>query len=94
MRPEADSPSFAAPVGSIIWSLMAGVVLTVARRRLPLRRQLRQGRRARGLIVVGVIVLSLGIGFMLASLMAFVLSSRLGLFPQRPARESQSQSNA
>ena len=27
-------------------------------------------------------------------LMAFVLSSRLGLFPQRPSRESQSQPNA
>ena len=33
---------------------------------------------------------SLGVGFMFASLMAYVLSSRLGLFPQRPAPQNRS----
>jgi hypothetical protein len=37
-------------------------------------------------IVVGVIILALGVGFIVASLMAFVLSSRLGLFPPSPLR--------
>ena len=77
-------PAVAAPVGSIIWSMMAGIVLDGARRRLPLRRQLRQDEAHQAFMVVGVIILSLGIGFIFASLMAFVVSSRLGLFPQRP----------
>ena len=90
VRAEVDSPSFSAPVGSIVWSLMAGVVLSV----------LGIGFRFAGvyigdeeaqkaLIVLGIIILSLGAGFVLAALMAYVLSSRLGLFPAKPEPESQ-----
>jgi hypothetical protein len=43
----------------------------------------------KALMVVGIIILSLGFGFVLASAMAYVMSSRLGLFP-KPAPESQS----
>ena len=38
----------------------------------------------RAFTVVGVILFSLGIGFLFAALMAFVVSSRLGLFPAAP----------
>jgi hypothetical protein len=90
MRPEAEGPSFSAPVGSIIWSLMAGVVLTVLGVGFRYAGNFVKDDAHDAVIVVGVIILSLGVGFILASLMAFAVSSRLGLFPQRPAPESQS----
>jgi hypothetical protein len=40
--------------------------------------------------VVGVILVSLGIGFLMAAIMAFLVSSRLGLFPARPVPNSDS----
>jgi hypothetical protein len=90
LRPEADNPSFSAPIGSIIWSLMAGIVLSVlgAGFRYASNIITDEGRDA--FAVVGVIILALGMGFIFASVMAFAVSSRLGLFPQRPAPESQS----
>lgn len=94
VRPDADPPAISAPVGSIIWSLMAGVVLTTVGVGFRYSANFIVDDAHQAFVVVGVIVLSLGIGFILASLMAFVLSARLGLFPQRRTPESQSQSNA
>lgn len=93
IAPQADGPSFSAPVGSIIWSLMAGVVLSVVGFgfRFAGASVTDDGKEA--FQVVGIIILSLGIGFVFASLMAYVLSARLGLFPQRTT-ESQPQSHA
>ena len=85
VRPEADSPSFAAPVGSIIWSLMAGVVLTVLGIGFRYAGAFVKDDAHDAFLVVGVIILSLGVGFIIASLMAFAVSSRLGLFPQKTA---------
>jgi hypothetical protein len=89
IRPEAESATNA-PVGSIVWAMMAGIVLAT----------LGLGFRFAGiyigdadaqkaLMVVGIIILSLGFGFVLASGMAFIMSSRLGLFPPKPQTESQ-----
>jgi hypothetical protein len=94
IRPEVETPQISAPVGSIIWSLMAGVVLTTVGVGFRYAANSIVDDAHQAFVVVGVILLSLGIGFILASLTAFVLSSRLGLFPQRPAPESQSQTNA
>ena len=88
VRAEADGPSFSAPVGSIIWSLMAGIVLTVLGVGFRYAGNFVKDDAHDAIIVVGVIILALGIGFMVASLMGFVLSSRLGLFPTKPAPES------
>jgi len=90
LRPEADSPSFSAPVGSIIWSLMAGVVLTVLGIGFRYAGNFVKDDARDAVVVVGIIILSLGLGFIFASLMAFAVSSRLGLFPQRNTSESQS----
>ncbi len=90
LRPDADSPSFSAPVGSIIWSLMAGVVLTTLGVGFRYAGSFVKDDAHDAIIVVGVIILSLGIGFVLASLMAFAVSSRLGLFSHKAAPESQS----
>ena len=90
VRPEVEGPSFSAPVGSIIWSLIAGVVLTVLGIGFRYAGNFVKDDAHDAIIVVGVVVLSLGIGFVLASLMAFMVSSRLGLFPAKAAPESQS----
>lgn len=93
IQPEADGPAISAPVGSIIWSLMAGVVLTTVGLGFRYAANFIVDEAQQAFVVVGVVVLSLGVGFILASLMAYVLSARLGLFPPR-AVESQPQSNA
>lgn len=90
VRAESESPGFSAPVGSILWSMMAGVILTVVGVGFRYAGGLVKDDAHDAFIVVGVLILSLGIGFIIASLMAFVLSSRLGLFPQKAATESQS----
>ena len=69
---------------------MAGVVLTVLGVGFRYAGNFVKDDAHDAFIVVGVIILSLGVGFIIASLMAFAVSSRLGLFPQRPAPESQS----
>ncbi|HWI16523.1 MAG TPA: hypothetical protein VNT81_02160, partial [Vicinamibacterales bacterium] len=90
VRADAESPSYSAPVGSIVWSLMAGVILTVLGFGFRYAGNFVKDEARDAIIVVGVIILSLGIGFVFASLMAFVVSSRLGLFPQKAAAESPS----
>ena len=90
MRPEAESPSFSAPIGSIIWSLMAGIVLSILGAGFRYAGNFIKDDGRDAFVVVGVIILSLGMGFIFASLMAFAVSSRLGLFPQRHAHESPS----
>jgi hypothetical protein len=88
IKPEMETATNA-PVGSIVWAMMAGIVLAT----------LGLGFRFAGiyigdadaqkaLMVVGIIILSLGAGFIIASGMAYILSSRLGLFPPKPAPES------
>ena len=93
LRSDADGASFSAPIGSIIWSLMAGLVLTVLGVGFRFAGTYVKDDAHDAFIVVGVIILSLGVGFIVASLMAFVVSSRLGLFPPKPVAESHS-SNA
>ncbi len=88
-RPEPESPGFAAPVGSILWSMMAGVVFATVGAGFRVAAGTIGDDVQRAFTVVGIILLSLGIGFLFASLMAFAVSSRLGLFP---ARQTQSDS--
>lgn len=90
MRPESDGPSFSAPIGSIIWSLMAGIVLSILGGGFRYAGNFVKDDGHDAFVVVGVIILSLGMGFIFASVMAFAVSSRLGLFPQRRSPESQS----
>jgi len=86
--PQAEMSTGSAPVGTIIWSMMAGIVLAMVGTGF----RVAAGRIAddaqQAFTVVGVIILALGAGFILASITAYIISSRLGLFPQRTARES------
>jgi len=82
IQQESDAPRTAAPVGPIIWSMMAGVVFATvgAGFRLAARSVATEAQQA--FAVVGVIILSLGAGFIISSVMAYLVSSRLGLFPK------------
>jgi len=82
IQQEYDTPRTAAPVGPIIWSMMAGVVFATvgAGFRLAARSVTTEAQQA--FTVVGVIILALGAGFIISSVMAYLVSSRLGLFPK------------
>lgn len=68
-----------APVTSILWSLQGGVVLLA----LGVGMRFVQGRVieevGEGFFIIGVIAAALGTGFIISALMAYVISSRLGL---------------
>jgi|SRR5688572_27911284 len=83
IQPEADGPALRAPSGPIIWSMMAGIVLSTVGAGFRVAGSTIGDEVQQAFNVVGVIILALGIGFMIASLMAYVVSSRLGLFPER-----------
>jgi hypothetical protein len=80
-----------APFGRILWSIQAGLVLAAA----GLGLQYVSGRvtdleMREPLFTMGILALSLGIGFVVAAAVSFGLSKRLGLFdtPVAPPYES------
>ncbi len=85
-----DGPrAIAAPLGRILWSVQVGTVIGIGGIGL----QFVSGRvldeMSQPLFVMGVLATSLGVGFLLSAVVAFMLSRRLGLFepPQSPAAE-------
>jgi hypothetical protein len=88
IRPEPESPIASAPIGPIIWSMMAGIVLATVGVGFRVAAGTIAEDVQRAFTVVGIILFALGIGFLLASGMAFMLSSRLGLFPARPTPDT------
>jgi hypothetical protein len=89
-KPEPEAPGFSAPVGSILWSMMAGIVFATVGAGFRVAAGTIGDDVQRAFTVVGVILFSLGVGFLIAALMAFVVSSRLGLFPPRHVPQSDS----
>ncbi|MBI1873773.1 MAG: hypothetical protein HYS05_07780 [Acidobacteria bacterium] len=86
---EAGPRAIAAPLGRILWSIQVGTVLGVGGIGL----QFVSGRVleeiAQPIYVIGVLALSLGAGFLLSAIAAFLLSRRLGLLePPPPARSA------
>jgi len=72
-----------APFGRILWSVQAGVVLAA----LGIGLRYAQGNVPEEIVpaftVLGIIVMSLGLGAVISAIVAYVLSSRLGLLPSR-----------
>jgi hypothetical protein len=91
IQQESESPRLGgAPVGPIIWSMMAGIVLATVGIGFRLAAQSVSNEAQQAFTVVGVIVLALGAGFMISSVMAYLVSNRLGLFPPRPSAAASS----
>jgi hypothetical protein len=75
----------AAPAGRILFSVQAGIVLTLAGTGLHIvSRSVAFQELAQPLFVVGMLATAVGIGFVLSAGAAYVLSRRLGLLDQRP----------
>ena len=81
--PVPETRVSSAPFGRILWSVQAGVVLAS----LGLGFRFVQGRVPDEIVpaftVFGIIVMSLGLGAIVSAVVAYVLSSRLGLLPDR-----------
>jgi hypothetical protein len=90
IQAESDAPRQGAPVGPIIWSMMAGIVLAMAGVGFRWSAQSVTDQAHQAFTVVGVVILALGAGFILSSVMAYLVSSRLGLFPQRATPDASS----
>ena len=73
---------------------MAGVVLTVVGIGFRYAGGIVKDDAHDAFLVVGVIILSLGVGFIIASMMAFAVSSRLGLFPAKSVPQQSQSGNA
>lgn len=82
--PEAETRT-GAPIGPIIWSMMAGIVLATAGLGFRYSSSWISSEANQAFNVVGIIIVALGAGFILSAVMAYLVSSRLGLFPQRPS---------
>jgi hypothetical protein len=72
-----------APLSRVLWSMQAGVVLALAGCGLLLVSRRAIPEIAQGLSAIGVLALAVGAGFILSAVIAYALSSRLGLFEQR-----------
>ncbi len=88
IQSEPDSPRLGAPVGPIIWSMMAGIVFATVGMGFKLAAGSVTDQAQQAFTVVGVVILMLGAGFILSSIMAYLVSARLGLFPTRAATDS------
>jgi hypothetical protein len=68
-----------APVGRILWSMQAGVVIALAGAGLWVAKATVIEEVAQLLHVVSVLAIAIGIGFIVSALLAYALSYRLGL---------------
>jgi hypothetical protein len=71
-----------APVSRIIWSLQAGLVLAALGSGFWFVQRNVSAEAAEGFFIIGVLAVALGVGFTASAVLAYVVSSRLGLFPR------------
>jgi hypothetical protein len=77
-----------APVSRIIWSLQAGLVLAALGSGFWFVQQNVSPEAAEGFFIIGVLAVSLGVGFTASAVMAYVVSARLGLVPRQKSTEA------
>ena len=78
-----------APISRIIWSMQAGLVLAALGTGfwfVQLRNVSQEA--AEGFFIIGVLAFSLGVGFTASAILAYVLSTRLGLVPRPKSTEA------
>jgi hypothetical protein len=84
--PSPEGAPVAAPFGRILWAVQAGLVLASGGVGLLIIRRYVMPEVGDMLLTLGVLAVSLGVGFALASGASYVISRRLGLIDQpRPA---------
>ena len=83
---EPASSSVSAPFTRILWAVQAGLVLACGGAGMLLIRRHLLEEVSQMLLVIGTLGLSIGIGFALASIASYMLSTQLGLFDRTPRR--------
>jgi len=76
--------SVSAPVGRILWSVQVGLVLAAAGFGLQYVSRSIEKTVSQPLFAMGVLALSIGIGFVISAVVSYVLSRRLGLWETAP----------
>jgi hypothetical protein len=83
---DAGPRSVGAPLGRILWSVQAGLVLAA----LGIGLQVVSGRVtddvSQPLNALGVLAIAVGLGFVISAIISFVISRRLGLIEKQAAR--------
>jgi len=81
----ADTPAMPvnAPINRILWSVQAGVVLTVAGAGLFVAKNSIVDEAAQAMQVLAILVMALGLGFVLSALASWALSRQFGLVQSR-----------
>jgi hypothetical protein len=85
---EAESRA-SAPVGRIIWSMQAGIVLMALGGGLLWVQKDAIDEVRQGLSVIQAIVGSVGVGLIVSAVAAYVVSGRMGILPAKKAHESE-----
>jgi hypothetical protein len=80
---EAPRGPVSVPVGRILWSVQAGVVLAALGIGLWLVKGSVMEELAPGFIVLGTVAVAVGVGFVLSAAIAWVLTSRVDAFTSR-----------
>ncbi len=82
------APSIGAPLSRILWSVQAGVVLSLLGLGLLFVSARVSDDVAQGVFVMGALVIALGLGFVASAAVAYGISRRMGLL-DRPAAASE-----
>jgi hypothetical protein len=85
---EQEPRATSAPVSRIIWSLQAGLVLAALGSGFWFVQQNVSPEAAEGFFIIGVLALSLGVGFTASAVLAYVVSARMGLVPRPKSTEA------
>jgi hypothetical protein len=83
-----DAGVASVPMGRILWSVQAGVVLAALGIGLWFAQGTVPEEMMPGFTVLGIIVMSLGLGAVISAVVAYILSARLGLLPSRRQEET------
>jgi hypothetical protein len=82
---DAGPRSVGAPMGRILWSVQAGVVLAAAGIGLRLIGWQIRGDASQPFTAMGFLAIALGAGFAVSAIISYMISRRLGLIAQPPA---------
>ena len=87
---DAGARSVGAPLGRILWSVQAGLVLMAGGIGLDIIGGRVSSEAAQPINAMGILGIALGVGFVLSSLVSFLISHRLGLI-ETPATRAEPQ---
>ncbi len=85
---DAEPQPVSAPVGRILWSIQVGLVLAAAGAGLFFATNTVDQTVGAPMLVLSILAISIGIGFVLSAVVSYAVSRRLGLWePQAPAAD-------